>query len=166
MNYDIIRIRAQAYDHTINGVVVTDPTMPDNPIIDVNRTFETLTGYNRDELLGRNCRFMQAHDSRQTTLVELRLALHRQEELTVELRNYRKDGSMFWNKLTVIPIFKSNKLAYYLGIMQDVTVAHNVLASLTKTVEQLEQVNAMMVDRELQLLGLKRELQSLKKPTE
>lgn len=160
-------IRAIAFDHTLNGVAITDPTQPDNPIIDVNKTFETLTGYSRQEALGQNCRFLQAHDSRQDGLAELRLAIHRQEECKVVVKNYRKDGTLFWNELSVIPIKQEDgTVVRYLGVMQDVTTAHNVLASLTKTVQQLEQVNAMMVDRELQLLGLKNELAALKRPTE
>ncbi len=165
MNRNLSNIRAQAFDYTINGVVITDYTHSDNPIIDVNKTFEAMTGYSRGEILCRNCRFMQAYDNRQPGLTKLRLALYHQEECKVELKNYRKDGSMFWNELTVIPIFKNAKLAYYLGIMEDVTAAHNVLASLTKTVEQLDQVNAMMVHRELQLLGLKQQIIDLKELT-
>ncbi|MBC7707667.1 PAS domain-containing protein [Polaromonas sp.] len=164
MSYNLSEIRARAFDHTLNGVVITDPTKPDNPIIDVNKTFETLTGYTRDEVLGRNCRFLQAYNARQEVLAELRLAIHRNEECKVVLKNYRKDGSMFWNELTIIPIVEDNgTVLSYLGVIQDITSAHNVLASLSKTVEQLEQVNAMMVDRELQLLGLKKELNALKK---
>ncbi len=157
-------IRARAFDHTLNGVVITDPNQPDNPIIDVNRTFETLTGYSRQELLGRNCRFLQGKDTRQSGLAELRLAVHRHEGCKVIIKNYRKDGSMFWNELSVVPIVEDDgRIIRYLGVMQDVTTAHNVLASLTKTVEQLEQVNVMMVDRELQLLGLRNEIEKLKK---
>ena len=165
MAYDLSKIRSIAFDHTLNGVVITDPALPDNPIIDVNKTFESLTGYSRQEILGRNCRFLQSHDNRQESLAELRLAIHRQEECKVILKNYRKDGAMFWNELTVVPIIEQDKVVCYLGVMQDVTSAHNVLANLTKTVQQLEQVNAMLVERELQLSGLKKQINTLEKLT-
>lgn len=160
---NLSELRAQAFDHTLNGVIITDPSQADNPIVDVNKAFEDITGYSRKEVLGLNCRFLQAYDTRQDGLVALRLAIHRTEKCKIVVKNYRKDGSMFWNELTVIPTTDVNgKIVNYLGVMQDITAAHNVLASLTKTVQQLEQVNAIMVERELQLLGLKQEINNLK----
>ena len=109
-----------AIQATNNVVLRTDPTLPDNPIVYVNQGFETLTGYSRDEVLGRNCRLLQGDDHDQEGVHQLREAIER-ESVRVELRNYRKDGSMFWNELFITPIFEGDKLTSFLGVLNDVT---------------------------------------------
>ena len=164
VQYDQAAIRARAYDYTSNGIIITDARQPDNPIIDVNHAFERMTGYARSEVLGRNCRFLQSNDNRQEPLAKLRLALHRQKSTRIVLKNYRKDGSMFWNELVVSPVLDAdNSLSYFIGILQDVSAQQMVLANLTKTNEQLETLNALMVERNLQLIAAKHELLVLKK---
>ncbi len=105
-----------------NGIVITDPTLDDNPIVYVNQSFLTLTGYGADEVVGRNCRFLQGDDRRQKALEDLRSAIKETRAITCVLKNYRKDGSVFWNELTVSPVHnEKGKLINFIGIQNDIT---------------------------------------------
>ena len=104
-----------------NVVLRADPNLHDNPIVYVNEGFEHLTGYSRDEVIGRNCRFLQGDDRDQEGVEQLRKAIAKRESVRVELRNYRKDGSMFWNELHLTPIFEGDELKFFLGVLNDVT---------------------------------------------
>lgn len=85
--------------------VITDPTQPDNPIVYVTSEFERQTGYPREEVLGRNCRFLQGTDTDPATVARIRDAIDRMLPLDVEILNYRKNGSPFWNRLSLRPMF-------------------------------------------------------------
>ncbi len=98
------------------GVALVDARQPEHPVVYVNAGFETLTGYRADELIGRNLRMLQGEDRKQETLRHLRERLSRGESCHVLLRNYRKDGSLFWNDLTVTPIRDgSGQISHYAG---------------------------------------------------
>lgn len=77
------------------GTIVTDPSQEDNPIIYTNRTFIEMTGYDRHEVMGKNCRFLQGEDTDPEDVDKLRKAIEAKEEITVILKNYRKNGSPF-----------------------------------------------------------------------
>src|SRR5918994_680892 len=98
------RLLDRAVAASSNGIVITDPRMPDDPIVYVNPAFERISGYPMDEVLGHNCRFLQGEDRDQPALDELRSALGEERESRVVLKNYRKDGTPFWNELYVSPI--------------------------------------------------------------
>lgn len=105
-----------------NTLVVSDPNKPDNPIVWVNRQFETLTGYRLDEVAGRNCRFLQGEDRDQPGVRQLREAVREGESACVELRNYKKSGEMFWNELYVSPVHGANgEIILFLGVQNDIT---------------------------------------------
>ncbi|MEA5499097.1 sensor domain-containing diguanylate cyclase [Limnoraphis robusta] len=105
-----------------NGIVITDATNADNPIIYVNPGFERITGYNREEVIGKNSRFLQGTDRNQPSLEELRQAIIAGKSCYVTLRNYRKDGSLFWNELTISPVINERqKVTHYIGIQTDIT---------------------------------------------
>ncbi|GGK44007.1 hypothetical protein GCM10008955_42200 [Deinococcus malanensis] len=107
------------------GVVITDATKGDHPVVYANPAFERLTGYSQDEILGRNCRFLQGQDKQQLALDQVRQALHQGESVTVTLRNYRKDGILFHNELTLSPVRNaSGQVTHYLGFQNDVTERH------------------------------------------
>jgi PAS domain S-box-containing protein len=93
------RLLDRAVAASSNGIVITDPRMPDDPIVYVNPAFERISGYPVDEILGHNCRFLQGEDRDQPALNELRAALSEERESRVVLKNYRKDGTPFWNEL-------------------------------------------------------------------
>lgn len=115
-------LSADTMDATPVGISIADASRDDNPHIYVNDGFVELTGYPREEVLGRNCRFLQGEATEPEPVAELRSAIANQEPVTVELRNYRKDGTMFWNRVSVAPIWTDDgDLAYYLGFQEDIS---------------------------------------------
>jgi PAS domain S-box-containing protein len=105
-----------------NSIVITDPNQPDDPLVYVNPTFERTTGYATEEALGRNCRFLQGEDGDQPGLEEVRAAVREGRHCTVVLRNYRKDGTLFWNELSVYPVRdEEGRVANFVGVQNDVT---------------------------------------------
>jgi diguanylate cyclase (GGDEF)-like protein/PAS domain S-box-containing protein len=102
------------------GVVLVDAQNPECPVIYANRGFESLTGYSAAELLGRNLRFLQADDREQDGRHRLREALGKGESCRVLLRNYRKDGTVFWNEMTVMPLLDADgKVSHFAGHHRD-----------------------------------------------
>jgi len=121
------------------GITIADPSQPDNPLIYVNDGFCELTGYPRDEILGQNCRFLQGEATREEPVAQMRTTIDTEEPVTVELRNYRKDGSMFWNQVTIAPIRdESGAVTHYLGYQQDITSKKRYEQDLSLFKEQAE----------------------------
>lgn len=119
---ELRRLLGRAVAASYNGIVITDPTLPDNPIIYANPAFERMTGYSRSEALGRNCRFLQNDDTDQPPLEDLRAAVNEGRECRVVLRNYKKSGEMFWNELYVSPVHDEQcALTNFIGVQHDVT---------------------------------------------
>ncbi|RTL44656.1 MAG: PAS domain-containing protein [Candidatus Melainabacteria bacterium] len=115
-------VLVKALKATRCGVLITDPNQPDNPIVYANRAFCAMTGYSRDEILGRNCRFLQGKDRKQPELSAIREALRTKTSCSTILRNYKKSGEMFFNELSISPVFdKSGDLTHFVGIQKDVT---------------------------------------------
>ena len=119
-----LRIRTRAIEASVNAIVITDNQHADQPIVYVNPAFERITGYRNEEVLGRNCRFLQGDDHEQPELESIRRALQAQEEGGAVLRNYRKDGSAFWNELRLSPVVNDRgKISHFVGILHDITEA-------------------------------------------
>lgn len=115
-------VLTQILDACVNGVTLSDPDLPDSPLVYVNRVFEEMSGYRQDEMIGRNCRFLQGEDHDQPALETLREAIKQHQACTVTLRNYRKDGELFLNKLSIRPLVdRENRVIYYLGIQYDLS---------------------------------------------
>ena len=112
----------EAIDRVGAGIVITDPSIEDNPIIYVNKGFEELTYYNAVDILGKNCRFLQKGDTEQPDLNNLRKAIANKESVVVTLKNFRKNGEMFWNELSLYPIYiGEEKRLFFVGIQKDIT---------------------------------------------
>lgn len=112
----------QAVESARNGVVITDPRLIDNPIVYTNPAFTEITGFEADEILGRNCRFLQGEDSDQPAIRQVRAAIQNESPITTVLRNYRKDGRRFYNELTISPVRDNEgKLVAFVGIQNDIT---------------------------------------------
>jgi|GEM_PF-1099855 len=117
-----LELRDKAISAVQSGIIITDPNQPDNPIIFCNPGFEKISGYHIEEVLGRNCRFMQGPDTDNNTIAEIRQAINDKKHCSVILKNYRKDGTSFWNNLTISPIFNSRgSLINFVGIQSDIT---------------------------------------------
>ena len=111
-----------AVETTRMPMIVTDPRQPDNPIVFANQAFQAMTGYATEELIGRNCRFLQGPDTDAETVSEVRRAISEKREIAVEILNYRKDGYTFWNALFVSPVFNAaGELVYYFASQLDVS---------------------------------------------
>ncbi|MEY4765112.1 MAG: hypothetical protein RI907_1785, partial [Pseudomonadota bacterium] len=112
----------RAIDVAFNGIMITDWQKPDHPIQYVNASFERITGYTRAEVCGRNPRFLHGEDTEQPDLHAIGRAIHAGEEGHGLIRNYRKDGSLYWNQLHVSPVRdEQGRLTHYVGVMNDVT---------------------------------------------
>ncbi len=117
-----LRIYERAVKATNSGVTITDARLQDYPIIYCNPAFEKMTGYSFAETVGRNARFLQGDENEQSALQTIREALDKGTHCKVTLRNYKKDGALFWNELTLSPIIDSDGfLTHYIGIQNDIT---------------------------------------------
>ena len=118
----LIRMQSDALNSSTNGVAIAEASDPELPLLYVNPAFERITGYPASELLGKNCRFLQGEDRDQPGLAEIRACLKEGRSGKATLRNYKKDGTLFWNRLSISPIFdKTGKLVQFLGIANDIT---------------------------------------------
>ena len=105
-----------------DGIVVAEQEGEDNILIYANAAFERLTGYAVDDILYRDCRFLQGDDREQPALAAIRQALKDGRPCREIIRNYRRDGSLFWNELSLTPVFnEAEQLTYFIGIQRDVT---------------------------------------------
>ena len=118
----LIRLQAGALNNSINGIAISDATQPDFPLVYVNPAFEKITGYSSAESIGRNCRFLQGEDRNQPDRNEVREALEHGRAVKATLRNYRKDGSMFWNRFQIAPVQdQEGQTTHFVGIINDIT---------------------------------------------
>ncbi|WP_179106878.1 PAS domain-containing protein [Variovorax sp. KK3] len=112
-------------------MVITDPRLPDNPIVFVNDAFCRLSGYERNEILGRNCRFLQGPGTDRDTVRKIREAVEAKQAVQLDLRNYRKNGEPFWNRLLLGPVSGANgEVAYFFASQVDVTLERERLQGL------------------------------------
>jgi|GEM_PF-395951 len=119
---DKLRLMQRAIDSSNNGIVITDLADTDYAIIYVNQAFSTLTCYNSEELIGQNCRILQGDDRDQPEIDNLRQALRQQKDGYAILRNYRKDGTPFWNEIYISPVTDGhNRVTHFIGVQNDVT---------------------------------------------
>ncbi len=132
-------LKDRALSATAEGIAIADARLPDNPLIYVNSGFERLTGYSAQEVLGRNCRFLQGAGTDPEALEKLRAALRARREVTVLLFNYRKDGTGFWNRLAVTPVCDAaGEVTHFIGVQSDVTEETNIREALKSANRELE----------------------------
>jgi len=151
-----LRLHDRAMSASSCGITIADALDPNLPLIYVNEAFEHVTGYPVPEVVGRNCRFLQRDDRDQPGLTMLRNALQRGENCTITLRNYRKDGSLFWNELFTSPVFDPNgKLTHFVGIQTDISSRKSAeeqlvtrTSELERTIAELRSTQAMLVHAE------------------
>jgi PAS domain S-box-containing protein len=118
---EALLLRDRAIRAVSQGIVITDPARPDNPVVYASPGFERMTGYSAAEVLGRNCRFLQGPDTDPAAVARVRRAVAEGRGCEVELLNYRKDGSAFWCDLHVTPVRDGDRLTHFVGVQVDVT---------------------------------------------
>jgi PAS domain S-box-containing protein len=138
----LLDLLERAIDATAEGITISDALQPDNPVIFANKGFERLTGYAAHEIVGRNCRFLQGPRTDLYAVHEIRQAIETGSGCTVELLNYRKDGTPFWNRLSITPLRdRSGRITHFAGIQSDIT-------EMRQTQERLEAANRELVQFE------------------
>ncbi len=137
----IPQILSKILDSSVNGITLADPDQEDMPIVYANKSFETMTGYSQEEIIGHNCRFLQGPEREQEARFKLRQAIENCEPIEITLRNFRKNGELFYNHLALTPLFDTDgKLIYYLGVQYDVTqqvMAEEEIKRLSETLEEM-----------------------------
>jgi len=137
----IPQVLSAILDECVNGVTLADPDMEDAPIVYANKAFERLTGYGQEDIIGFNCRFMQGEDREQDARKIISEAMKNSESVEVTLRNYKKDGTLFHNRLKITPLFdKKHRVIYYLGVQFDITQqvdASNEIKELNSLIEAM-----------------------------
>ncbi len=155
---------------TSTGVTIYDATDPEHPIIYCNPAFESMTGYRRQEIIGKNCRFLHGSETDPAAVEIIRQALQTESECKVILKNYRKDGTAFWNCFSISPVRdRMGKLTHFIGVQRDITdrkqaeealhtseaQSREQAAQLAATLNQLKATNSQLVQSEkMSSLGL------------
>jgi PAS domain S-box-containing protein len=143
----------EAIHHSPIATVVSDPRQDDNPIIALNKAFLDLTGYDSDEVLGRNCRFLRGADTETGQTARLRDAIFEQRSTLAELVNYRKDGTPFRNAVMIAPLFdEKGKIEYYVGSQIEVVADEASIAVVRQ--QQAAQIVDQLSPRQREILQL------------
>lgn len=126
-----------------DGIVVAEQEGDDNILIYANPAFQRLTGYAVDDILYQDCRFLQGDDRDQPALQAIREAVRENRPCRQIIRNYRKDGSPFWNELSITPVFnESDQLTYYIGIQKDVSCEVEAVQRVRELEAEVERLKA------------------------
>lgn len=132
----------QLVESAQDGIVVAEKEGNDTILIYVNPAFEKLTGYSSEEILYQDCRFLQGEDTKQNAVRQIRHAIDDSLPVRTILKNYRKDGSIFWNELSVTPFYDEvDQITYYIGIQKDVTQEvelRDALEAANQKIQELE----------------------------
>ena len=122
LNNNRLILYQHALDSSNSGIIITDNSLDDNPIIYCNKAFEKITGYSRDEIIGHNCRFLQSNDRHQEARDIIKNSIRENEESRVIIRNYKKNGDLFWNELFVSPVKdEEGNTTHFIGVQNDIT---------------------------------------------
>ena len=142
-----LTLNVQTLEGLSEGIAIADLSQPDLPLIYVNRAFQGITGYASTEILGRNCRFLQGADRQQPEITELAAAIAARRDVSVVLRNYRKDGTMFWNELRLRPMRDDGgRPTHYLATCHDVTADREMTDRLAR-VATYDDVTELLIPR-------------------
>ena len=143
------RLLQRMVDASQDGIVVAEQEGEDNILIYANNAFETLTGYSRDDILYQDCRFLQAGDRDQQGLQLIREAIASGQPTRQILRNYRKDGTPFWNELSLSTVYnEADKQTYFVAVQKDVTTQ-------VKAQQRVAQLEAQLAELKAELAVLK-----------
>ncbi len=140
-----LALKDRALAAAAEGITIADARLPDLPLIYANSGFERLTGYSAESVIGKNCRFLQGRGTDPDAAEEIRRALREERDCVVEILNYRKDGTPFWNRLSITPVRDDRqRLTHFIGVQSDVTVRRNAEEALRRAKDKLEAANRRM----------------------
>ena len=147
---EMLAVTQQAVDAATEGIAITDASHPDNPVIYVNRGFEKLTGYSAEEVLGRNMRLLQGSKTSPATVKAMGDAIRAGRECSLEVMNYRKDGSAFWNRVSSAPVpTESGSPRHFVSVLSDISDRKQAEQALAKERDRaqhyLDTVEAIIV---------------------
>ena len=132
-----------------DGIVVAEQEGDDNILIYANPAFERLTGYAVDDILYQDCRFLQGDDRAQPGLAPIREAIRANRPCRQIIRNYHKDGSPFWNELSITPVFnEADQLTYFIGIQKDVTAEVQATARVRQLEAEVAELKAKLAQQQ------------------
>ena len=150
-----LKTKTAAMETAPVGIILTDPGRDDNPIVYANERFEEMTGYTESEVVGQNCRLLQGDGTDPDAVAEMRAAIDNQRPVSVEVQNYRKDGTAFWNEVTLAPVTdESGSVTNWIGFQQDITDRREReqefvrLRELLEQTERIADVGGWEVDRD------------------
>ncbi|WP_409294145.1 PAS domain-containing protein [Peribacillus sp. SCS-26] len=144
--YQNLALLHSALDASQTGIVITDPDLPDNPIINVNKGFCRITGFDFEDVVGKNCRFLQGPMTKDSDIELIRNALKDFESVSVNLLNYRKNGEIFYNQLTIDPVYNESEQKYYfVGVQKDITKEVTYQDELRAALEEIEELSTPIV---------------------
>jgi len=134
-----LALKDRALDVAAEGITIADARLPDRPLIYVNEGFQRMTGYAVGEVLGRNCRFLQGTSTDAAATAEIRAALAENRACVVEILNHQKDGTPFWNRLSITPVRDaSGEVTHFIGIQSDVTARREAEEGLRRSKAAME----------------------------
>ena len=142
---DALGVRDNAIMAASNGIVISDASLPDNPIIYTNPAFLAISGYSEFEVIGRNCRFLQGPGTDPDTVRDLREAIQAKRRIQTLILNYRKDGTEFWNEITVSPVQDAHgDVTHFVGVQTDVTARQRIDAERKAVAVELGETVALL----------------------
>ncbi|MCG8016711.1 MAG: PAS domain S-box protein [Candidatus Thiodiazotropha sp. 'RUGA'] len=144
-----LQLLKQAIDTANDGLVIAEREGDDTILLYVNEAFERLTGYTEDEILYQDCRFLQGDDRDQQARQLIREAIETNQPSRTRLRNYHKDGSLFWNELSITPIInEEDGLTYYIGVQKDVTREVEIELKLEQAQQEIQKLQNQLSDQQ------------------
>jgi PAS domain S-box-containing protein len=134
-----LKLQERAIAASHNGIIIVDAKSPTRATIFVNTAFEKITGYSANEVIGRDCGFLQRDDREQPGIEEIRQAIKNKRSCCVTIRNYRKDGTMFWNELRISPIYdEQDNITHFIGVQNDVTDRKQAESQIISSLQEKE----------------------------
>lgn len=155
-----LEILTAALKSISQGVVISDR---ERIIISTNKAFEDITGYHEDEIIGKDCKFLQGPLSDKNTVRNIAIALHEEKDFFGTILNYQKNGTPFWNDLIISPIRNAEGVVtHFVGVTRDITERINSEEKIAEKMREIERINELMFDRELKMIELKEVIAGLR----
>jgi PAS domain S-box-containing protein len=142
-----LQLLKQAIDTANDGLVIAEREGDDTILLYINEAFERLTGYAEEEILYQDCRFLQGDDRDQQARKQIREAIKNNQPSRTRIRNYHKDGTLFWNELSITPIInEEDGLTYYIGVQKNVTREVEIELQLEQARQEILKLQKQLTD--------------------